>query len=34
MLILQRCMAQMVLLAGPGVLISTVLLGVAVKVCN
>jgi hypothetical protein len=26
-------MAQMVLLAGPGVVISTVLLGAAVKVC-
>nr|QOI16611.1 Na+/H+ antiporter [Zea mays] len=28
---IKRCMAQMVLLAGPGVLISTVLLGAAVK---
>lgn len=28
----QKCMAQMLLLAGPGVLISTVLIGAAVKV--
>jgi NhaP-type Na+/H+ or K+/H+ antiporter len=30
---IKRCMAQMVLLAGPGVVLSTFLLGSAVKVC-
>ncbi|RWW20232.1 hypothetical protein GW17_00015669 [Ensete ventricosum] len=33
LLLIQRCMVQMLLLAGPGVLISTFFLGVAVKVC-
>ncbi|GMP92741.1 hypothetical protein CsSME_00042832 [Camellia sinensis var. sinensis] len=30
---IKRCMAQMILLAGPGVLISTFCLGAALKVC-